>query len=324
MVEAAQAATVAAAVAFSLTFLDIDAGTPLARGVPVIFTWNIRMKTSALSVLSAAPSCSYATVIVFPLMFLGAMLAVPAFGYLYGYTWLDWMIFAVLYIVTGLGITVGYHRLISHRSFDCPDWVKGTLMIAGGWALQNSALKWASDHIRHHANCDQDMDPYNAQRGFWYSHCGWLFYNDPRTNEKYTSRLRQDRVVMWQHRYYIPIVASGLALPFFIGLFTSDWIGGIGCFLLAGVGRTFAVLNSTFCINSICHLWGEQPHGQLDSSRDSWWVSLITFGEGYHNYHHTYQSDYRNGPYWYNFDPSKWLIFALSRIGLATSLRTAQ
>ncbi|HET7059658.1 MAG TPA: fatty acid desaturase, partial [Nitrospiraceae bacterium] len=132
------------------------------------------------------------------------------------------------------------------------------------------------------------------------------------------------RVVMWQHRYYIPIVVSGLALPFFIGLLYSDWIGGIGCFLLAGVGRTFAVLNSTFCINSICHLWGEQPHGQFDSSRDSWWVSLITFGEGYHNYHHTYQSDYRNGPYWYNFDPSKWLIFGLSCIGLATSLRTAQ
>ena len=82
------------------------------------------------------------------------------------------------------------------------------------------------------------------------------------------------------------------------------------------------VLNSTFCINSICHLWGNQPHGQADSSRDSWWVSLLTFGEGYHNYHHTYQSDYRNGPRWYNFDPSKWMIFSLYKLGLASSLRT--
>ncbi len=97
----------------------------------------------------------------------------------------------------------------------------------------------------------------------------------------------------------------------------------MGCFLLAGVGRTFAVLNSTFCINSICHLWGNQPHGQSDSSRDSWWISLLTFGEGYHNYHHTYQSDYRNGPRWYNFDPSKWVIYTLSLLGLATSLRRA-
>jgi len=282
------------------------------------------MKNQTFPILRTTPSCSYATVILFVLMFLGAVIAIPTFGYLIGYTWLDWTLFVLLYIITGLGITVGYHRLMSHRSFDCPDSVKVALMIAGGWALQNSALKWASDHIRHHANCDQEMDPYNAQRGFWYSHCGWLFYNDPRTNEKYTSRLRQDRVVMWQHRYYIHIVLVGLALPFFIGVLYSDWLGGIGCFLLAGVGRTFAVLNSTFCINSICHLWGKQPHGQFDSSRDSWWVSLLTFGEGYHNYHHTYQSDYRNGPYWYNFDPSKWLIFGLSRIGLAASLRTAQ
>jgi stearoyl-CoA desaturase (delta-9 desaturase) len=128
---------------------------------------------------------------------------------------------------------------------------------------------------------------------------------------------------MWQHRYYLPIVLSGLALTFLVGFLHGGWVGGLGCFLLAGVGRTFAVLNSTFCINSICHLWGRQPHGQSDSSRDSWWVSLMTFGEGYHNYHHTYQSDYRNGPRWYNFDPSKWLIFTLSRLGLASSLRIA-
>ena len=99
-------------------------------------------------------------------------------------------------------------------------------------------------------------------------------------------------------------------------------MGGIGCFLLAGVGRTFAVLNSTFCINSVCHLWGRQPHGTSDSSRDSWLVSLVTFGEGYHNYHHMYPTDYRNGHRWYHFDPSKWLILGLYTLGLATSLRT--
>jgi stearoyl-CoA desaturase (delta-9 desaturase) len=82
-------------------------------------------------------------------------------------------------------------------------------------------------------------------------------------------------------------------------------------------------LNSTFCINSVCHIWGEQPYGTADSSRNSWFVSLLTFGEGYHNYHHTYPSDYRNGPLWYNFDPSKWLIYTLSKLGLASSLRTA-
>ena len=265
----------------------------------------------------------YLTTLLFGLVVCGALIGVPTFAYAYGFTWLDWTMFAVLYVVTGLGITVGYHRLLAHRSFDCRNWVKAGFLIAGGWALENSALKWAADHIRHHANCDQEADPYNAQRGFWYSHCGWLFFKDTHADDKYASRLRQDPLVMWQHHYYLPLVLSGLALPIVVGFLHSGWIGGLGCFLLAGVGRTFAVLNSTFCINSVCHLWGRQPHGQADSSRDSWLVSLLTFGEGYHNYHHTYQSDYRNGPRWYNFDPSKWLIFTLSLLGLANSLRTA-
>ncbi len=249
------------------------------------------------------------------------LIGLPTFAYFYDYTWVDWSLFAALYVVTGLGITVGYHRLLAHRSFTCPDWVKAALLIAGGWALENSVLKWAADHIRHHARCDQEDDPYNAKLGFWHSHCGWLFRIDPHRDEKYASRLKQDRIVMWQHKYYLPIVLSGLALPFIVGFLYTGWVGGLGCFLLAGVGRTFFVLNSTFCINSICHLWGGQPHGKENSSRDGWWVSLVTFGEGYHNYHHKYQSDYRNGPKWYNFDPSKWLIYCLSMMGLASSLR---
>ncbi|HQW91281.1 MAG TPA: fatty acid desaturase, partial [Nitrospira sp.] len=102
------------------------------------------------------------------------MIAVPGYGLVYGYSWLDWTMFAILYVVTGLGITVGYHRLLTHRSFECPDWVKGCLLVAGGWALQNSGAKWTADHLRHHAHCDDPADPYNAKRGFWYSHCGWL------------------------------------------------------------------------------------------------------------------------------------------------------
>ncbi|MCP9471496.1 MAG: fatty acid desaturase [Nitrospira sp.] len=265
----------------------------------------------------------FATVFLFCLIVAATVIGVPLFGYLYGYNRLDWMMFGLLYVVTGLGITVGYHRLISHRSFACPGWVKAGLLIAGGWALQNSALKWGADHIRHHAACDQEADPYNATRGFWYSHCGWLLVGQRYTDEKYAVRLRQDPIVMWQHRYYVPIVLSGLALPFLAGFLYGGWRGGLSCFMLAGIGRTFAVLNSTFCINSICHIWGRQPHSQTDSSRDSWLVSLLTFGEGYHNYHHTYPSDYRNGPRWYNFDPSKWLIATLAFLGLAWSLRTA-
>ena len=263
------------------------------------------------------------TTLFFSIVFVTAI-GLPAFIYFYDFSWVDWTMFVVLYVFTGLGITVGYHRLFSHRSFKCAKWVEMIMLIAGGMALQNSALKWASDHIRHHARCDEEDDPYNATLGFWWSHCGWLFWKDtdPTRYDKYKTRLKQNPLVMWQHENYIAIVIARINLfPFIVGFLYNGWIGGLSCFLLAGVARTFFVLNSTFFINSICHLWGNQPHGTSDSSRDSWIVSLLTFGEGYHNYHHMYQSDYRNGPQWYNFDPSKWLIWMLSKLGLAYDLR---
>jgi stearoyl-CoA desaturase (Delta-9 desaturase) len=139
-------------------------------------------------------SYNYATIFLFSLITLSALVGLPTFAYFSDYTWLDWTLFGSLYVISGLGITVGYHRLIAHRSFTCPNWVKASLLIAGGWALENSVLMWASDHIRHHARCDQEDDPYNAQRGFWYSHCGWIFSHDPYADEKYASRLRQDPV----------------------------------------------------------------------------------------------------------------------------------
>jgi len=262
------------------------------------------------------------TIILFCAIAMGAMIGVPLYGYLYHYTWLDWSLFGLLYLVSGLGITVGYHRLMAHRSFDCPNWVKAALLIAGAWALQNSAIKWASDHLRHHAHCDEEKDPYNAQRGFWHSHCGWLFIPDQYADPKYATRVANDPIAIWQHQHYPLLVLSGLACTFVIGFLHNGIRGGVGCFLLAGLGRTFAVLNSTFCINSVCHLWGRQPYGRSDSSRDSWLVSLVTFGEGYHNYHHMYPTDFRNGHRWYHFDPSKWLILWLYLLGLATSLRT--
>ncbi|MDH5668245.1 MAG: fatty acid desaturase [Nitrospira sp.] len=265
---------------------------------------------------------SYSTFILFCAVVAATVVGIPLYGYYIGYTLFDWIHFFVMYIVTGMGITVGYHRLVAHQSFDCPDWVKRLALIAGGWALQNSALTWGADHIRHHARTDTDEDPYNATRGFWYSHCGWLFYYTPHRVSKYEIRLRRDPVVLWQHRYYWPIVASGLILPFCLGFWWhGTFLGGISGLLMGGLFRMFMVLNSTFTINSLCHMVGAQPYGTQDSSRDSWLISFVSFGEGYHNYHHTYARDYRNGLQWYNFDPSKWIIYTLSLFGWATNLR---
>ncbi|MFQ5543871.1 MAG: acyl-CoA desaturase, partial [Nitrospiria bacterium] len=251
----------------------------------------------------------FSTLLIFSLVCIVAMIGTPIYGHYFGYTWLDWTLFGILYSATGLGITVGYHRLISHRSFTCQNWVKIYFLITGGMALENSALKWCSDHVRHHARTDTDDDPYNAKRGFWYSHVLWIFEKnlDPDRWKKYRAIFEKDNLIMWQSRNYVWIVVSGLVLPFVIGFIHRGLIGGFAAFLLAGVFRTFLVLNSTFFINSICHMWGDQPYGDANTSRDNWWISLLTFGEGYHNYHHNYPRDYRNGPLWYNFDPSKWL-----------------
>ncbi|MEK7268688.1 MAG: acyl-CoA desaturase, partial [Nitrospirota bacterium] len=148
----------------------------------------------------------YPVIVLFASVMLGTLIGVPLFAYAYGFTSFDWIMLGVLYMTSGLGITVGYHRLISHRSFECPAWVRACLLVAGGWALENSALRWCADHIRHHARCDQEDDPYNAMKGFWYSHCGWIFEVSPYREEKYEITLRKDPLIMWQHRYYIPIV----------------------------------------------------------------------------------------------------------------------
>jgi hypothetical protein len=124
--------------------------------------------------------------------------------------------------------------MISHRSFWCPDWVKVAFLVAGSWAMENSPLKWSANHARHHARVDQEEDPYNATKGFWHSHCVWFFMKSPYRTERYAPWLRKDRVVMWQHRWYVPLLLSGLALPFLVGYAYNGGRGGVGCFLLAG------------------------------------------------------------------------------------------
>ena len=269
---------------------------------------------------STTQSVCWGTVALFTAITLLTFVGVPLFAYFYDYTLLDWVLLAVLYIVTGMGITVGYHRMITHRSCESYPWVKACLLVMGGWAVQNSALMWCADHIRHHAHTDEEADPYNASKGFWHSHVGWLFFDTPYREDRFAAKLRTDPMIMWQHRYYWVIVASGFLLPFALGYLNGGFTSGLGCFLLAGVLRTVLVLNSTFTINSLCHMVGTQPHGTQDSSRDSWLISFVSFGEGYHNYHHTYSHDYRNGSKWYNFDPSKWLIYSLSLFGLTYNL----
>ncbi|MCC2618249.1 fatty acid desaturase [Aestuariibacter halophilus] len=269
------------------------------------------------------PRLILTNVLVFLITGLVALVGVPLEAYFYGFDGFELAVCLFLIYFSGMSITAGYHRLWSHKAYQASGVVRVILAIGGAMALQNSILHWASDHRIHHKHVDDnDKDPYSAKRGFWYSHIGWMLreYQAHRYSDYSNCRdLKKDRVVMWQHNHYLAIMlASNIGIPVLLGWLNGDiW----GMFLLAGVFRLVAVHHVTFFINSLAHIWGKQPYTDKNTARDNGILAFFTFGEGYHNFHHIFEYDYRNGIRWYQFDPTKWLIRGLSAVGLASHLR---
>ncbi|MDO8526092.1 MAG: fatty acid desaturase [Deltaproteobacteria bacterium] len=234
--------------------------------------------------------------------------------------WATWILAFSLAMLSGLGITAGYHRLLSHKSYEAAWPVRLVLLLLGAITFQNSALKWCSDHRRHHQFVDKDPDPYSITKGFWHAHIGWILYKEDEVpNYENVPDLLADPLVRFQHRFYLPLaVVTGLFLPAGIAFLWGDWLGG---FFLAGFARVVMNHHLTFSINSFCHFIGRQPYSEKDSSRDSWILSFLTYGEGYHNFHHSFPTDFRNGIRSWHWDPSKWMITALSWIGQTKNLR---
>jgi stearoyl-CoA desaturase (Delta-9 desaturase) len=225
------------------------------------------------------------------------------------------------YFITGISITAGYHRLFAHKAYAANSLVKFFFLVFGAAAFQNSVLKWGSDHRVHHTKVDTENDPYSIQEGFFYAHMGWVILKkNSEIKEKYAKDFLSDKLVMWQHKNYLLIsVIAGFALPALMGeLLFNSWLGGLA---VSGFARVVLVHHCTFFINSLCHTVGTTPYTDTNSAKDSWIMALFTFGEGYHNFHHYFQVDYRNGIKWYHFDPTKWLIRTLSVTGLAFKLK---
>jgi len=225
-----------------------------------------------------------------------------------------------LWILAGMGITAGYHRLFAHKAYAAPTFVRWIAAICGGAAWQGSAIRWSAGHRYHHKDVDTDKDPYDATRGFFWSHVGWICVEGTRHEQlDNVPDLWADPVCRFQHKYYMPLsVAFNLGVPLLLGVLLGDiW----GMLLFGFLLRVVLVHHFTFFINSLAHMWGKRPYSTANTSRDNWIISLVTFGEGYHNYHHSFPADYRNGPRAWNFDPSKWLIWSTSKLGLATNLK---
>jgi stearoyl-CoA desaturase (delta-9 desaturase) len=237
---------------------------------------------------------------------------------------LEFVVFILFYYACGLSITVGYHRLFSHRSHEASWPLVLFYSIFGAGAFQNSIIEWCSDHRNHHKSTDSDDDPYSASRGFWYSHMGWILIEEEKFQNDFSNvkDLEQSKIIRWQHRNIFLIGAfSGIIAPALLGYLIGGVSAAIGCLVWGGLVRLVFVHHGTFLINSAAHIWGTQPYSEENSSKDSFWLAFLTFGEGYHNFHHTFQADYRNGHKWYHVDPSKWWIGIFSMLRLKSNLK---
>lgn len=251
---------------------------------------------------------------------------IPIIGFIAAY-WvplrLNTAIFSVMYyFYSGLGITAGYHRLWAHTSFKATLPLQIYLAAAGAAAVEGSIRWWSREHRAHHRYTDTVKDPYSVRKGLLYSHIGWMVFkqNPKRTGRTDISDLNEDPLVVWQHRNYLKCVISmALVLPTLVcGFGWGDWLGG---FVYAGILRICFVQQATFCVNSLAHWLGDQPFDDRNSPRDHVVTALVTLGEGYHNFHHEFPSDYRNAIEWWQYDPTKWSIYLWKMLGLAYDLK---
>jgi stearoyl-CoA desaturase (delta-9 desaturase) len=244
--------------------------------------------------------------------------------------WSDLAVFAIMYVLTGLGITVGFHRLFTHRSFKTTRPVRATLAVLGSMAIEGPIISWVADHRKHHSFSDREGDPHSphvdhghglkgALRGLLHAHVGWLFIHTQRgLKTRYAPDLIADPIVNWVSRTFLLWVLASLALPFLLGwLITGTLFGALTGLLWGGAVRMLVLHHATYSINSLCHFFGRQRFKTEDESRNLWWLSVFTFGESWHNNHHAFPTSARHGLGRFQFDPSAWVIWALEKTGLA-------
>lgn len=247
------------------------------------------------------------------------LIALPFYFYYCLPGWQMILVSVVLLYLTGLSITAGYHRFYAHRSYRTKPIIELILLFFGSMAGQGSALRWAFDHRLHHAHVDTDLDPYSIKKGFWYAHFLWMLEKPRKIDPKVVPDLMKNPFVQFQNRFDVLLtVAANVFVFYVVGWLLNDYWGA---FFLACWTRLLLLHHFTWFINSLAHTWGDKPFCQEQSAVNNYIIALLTFGEGYHNYHHTFANDYRNGVRWYHFDPTKWLIWTLNLVGLATGLK---
>ena len=257
-----------------------------------------------------------------PVIFVMVLLHVGAVAALFMFSWKVFAAAVFLYWVsTGLGISMGYHRLHTHRSYKVPLWLEHFFAFCGALTLEGGPISWVATHRIHHQKSDQAGDPHSPRDGAWWAHAGWIMigeskHNNTRLMSKYAPDLAKDRFYVWLNDYHwVPVVSLAVLLLA---------IGGFPLMLWGVFVRVVFGLHATWLVNSATHMWGARRFATRDDSRNNWWVALMTFGEGWHNNHHAHPTSARHGLAWYEFDPSWILIKILKALGIAKSIHVAK
>jgi len=240
--------------------------------------------------------------------FLGTVLAI-ALLWQQAIRWSDLALLVTMYTLNAFGLTIGYHRMLTHRSFRPHPAVKAILLVLGAMAVASPPIEFAATHIKHHAQSDREGDPHSPLEGLFHSHLGWLFKDRFADPQVYCRHLLRDAIVVFVNRSFLLWVALSLAIPFVLG----GWTG----LLWGGFERIFLVHHFTFSVNSICHTFGKREFETNDRSRNQWLVALLAFGEGWHNNHHAFPRSAFHGLHWWQLDFSGYVIWTLERLGLA-------
>lgn len=271
--------------------------------------------TADLVTLTNRRRMNWITIVVLVLFHIGAVAA------LFMFSWRNLLVAAGLYyLAIGLGISMGYHRLHTHRSYKVPLFLEYFFAVCGALTLEGGPIFWVATHRIHHQKSDQAGDPHSPRDGAWWAHVGWIIFGEANHNNtkmmaKYAPDLAKHKFYLWLNNWHwVPMVALGLIL-----LAT----GGVSLMLWGICLRVIVGLHATWLVNSATHMWGGRRFNTRDDSRNNWWVALMTFGEGWHNNHHAHPTSARHGLAWYEFDPSWIQIKVLKALGIAKAIRVA-
>jgi stearoyl-CoA desaturase (Delta-9 desaturase) len=273
-----------------------------------------------------------ALVVVFMVVPVLALAAAVPLAWGWGLTWLDVVLAVVFYYLTGLGVTVGFHRYFTHSSFKAKRPLRIALAVIGSTAFQGGVIGWVADHRRHHAFSDKEGDPHSPWlfgtgpaamiRGFWHAHMGWILGRDRTNARRFAPDLLADRDIVAVDRLFLPLTLASLLVPALIGgLVSWSWWGALTALFWAGLVRVAVLHHVTWSINSICHMFGDRPFAARDRSANVWWLAVLSFGESWHNLHHADPTCARHGVRRGQVDISARIIWIFERLGWAHSVR---